>query len=148
MDGTDFPDDLLQTQRAWNATYRALAAPRPRNVSALRRRLLRLSAPAVRASVVAPVLDAGAGRPGGAAPPGPRSGAAAVNRRPQHLTAREEEILRAIRHSVQDRGEALSVRELARELGLRSPAPVAYHLEERGALVRDGRSWQSCRLTG
>ncbi|WP_399041775.1 hypothetical protein [Streptomyces sp. 3330] len=45
----------------------------------------------------------------------------------------------------------LSVRELARELGLRSPASVVYHLanlEERGALVRDGRSWQSCRLTG
>ncbi|WP_331740632.1 hypothetical protein OG613_46790 (plasmid) [Streptomyces sp. NBC_00015] len=43
------------------------------------------------------------------------------------------------------------MRELARELGLRSPASVAYHLanlEERGALVRDGRSWQSCRLTG
>ncbi|WP_063781206.1 LexA family protein [Streptomyces maremycinicus] len=74
-----------------------------------------------------------------------------MNRRPQHLTAREEETLCAIRHSIWDRGEALSVRELARELGLRSPASVAYHLanlEERGALVRDGRSWQSCRLTG
>ncbi|MEU9314039.1 hypothetical protein [Streptomyces sp. NPDC048256] len=43
MDGTDFPDDLLRTQHAWNATYRALATPRPRNVTALRRRLLRLS---------------------------------------------------------------------------------------------------------
>ncbi|MFE7931262.1 hypothetical protein ACFU6S_21480 [Streptomyces sp. NPDC057456] len=42
MDGTDFPQDLMQTQRAWNA-YRALAAPRPCNVTALRRRLLRLS---------------------------------------------------------------------------------------------------------
>ncbi|MFF3208738.1 hypothetical protein [Streptomyces sp. NPDC002962] len=71
-----------------------------------------------------------------------------MNRRPQHLTAREEEILRAIRHSVQDRGEALSVRQLAREIGLRSPASVAYHLEERGALVRDGRGRQICRLTG
>ncbi|KQX73163.1 hypothetical protein ASD48_39650 [Streptomyces sp. Root1310] len=78
-----------------------------------------------------------------------------MNRRPQHLTAREEEILRGIRrgirHSIQDRGVALSVGQLARELGLRSPASVAYHranLEERGALVRDGRSWQSCRLTG
>ncbi|MFH0180662.1 hypothetical protein ACIA6D_43105 [Streptomyces cacaoi] len=29
MDGTDFPHDLLQTQHAWNATYRALAAPCP-----------------------------------------------------------------------------------------------------------------------
>ncbi|MEU9272744.1 hypothetical protein AB0E04_46270 [Streptomyces sp. NPDC048251] len=81
----------------------------------------------------------------------PRAGAAVVNRRPQHLTAREEEILRAIRRSIQDRGEALSVRQLARETGLRSPASVAYHLanlEKRGALLRDGRSWQTCRLIG
>ncbi|QJT06565.1 hypothetical protein G9272_01350 [Streptomyces asoensis] len=67
------------------------------------------------------------------------------------MTAREEEIPRAIRRSIQDRGEALSVRQMAREIGLRSPASVAYHLanlEERGALVRDGRSWKTCRLTG
>ncbi|MGW7134327.1 LexA family protein [Streptomyces bobili] len=73
-----------------------------------------------------------------------------VNRRPAHLTAREEEILRVIRRSIQDRGEAMSVRELAREVGMRSTASVAYHLanlEKRGALVRDGRSWQTCRLT-
>ncbi|MGW1684283.1 hypothetical protein ACWCPO_06970 [Streptomyces albidoflavus] len=44
MDVTDFPDDLVQTQAAWNATYDALAAPRPRDTSALRRRLLLLSA--------------------------------------------------------------------------------------------------------
>jgi hypothetical protein len=43
MDATDFPDDLVQTQAAWNATYNALAAPRPRDTTALRRRLLRLS---------------------------------------------------------------------------------------------------------
>ncbi|MFG3013776.1 hypothetical protein ACGFZB_25715 [Streptomyces cinerochromogenes] len=43
MDVTDFPDDLVQTQAAWNATYDALAAPRPRDITALRRRLLRLS---------------------------------------------------------------------------------------------------------
>jgi hypothetical protein len=43
MDVTDFPDDLVQTQAAWNATYDALAAPRPRDTTALRRRLLRLS---------------------------------------------------------------------------------------------------------
>ncbi|MFD9436370.1 hypothetical protein [Streptomyces sp. NPDC060002] len=74
-----------------------------------------------------------------------------MNRRSEHLTAREEEILRAIRHSIQDRGEALSVRQLGREIGPRSPASVAYHLanlEERGALIREGRSWQTCRLTG
>ncbi|MFI9605321.1 hypothetical protein ACIHCX_36870 [Streptomyces sp. NPDC052043] len=33
----------MQTQAAWNATYAALAAPRPRDTTALRRRLLRLS---------------------------------------------------------------------------------------------------------
>ncbi len=43
MDATDFPDDLVQTQAAWNTTYDALAAPRPRDTAALRRRLLRLS---------------------------------------------------------------------------------------------------------
>lgn len=42
MDVTDFPDDLVQ-QAAWNATYQALAAPRPRDTTALRRRLLLLS---------------------------------------------------------------------------------------------------------
>lgn len=44
MDVTDFPDDLVQTQAAWNSTYKALAAPRPRDTTALRRRLLLLSA--------------------------------------------------------------------------------------------------------
>ncbi|MFJ8941091.1 hypothetical protein ACIRL0_36155 [Streptomyces sp. NPDC102365] len=43
MDVIDFPDDLVQTQAAWNATYDALAAPRPRDTTALRCRLLRLS---------------------------------------------------------------------------------------------------------
>ncbi|GAA5707471.1 hypothetical protein Save01_08338 [Streptomyces avermitilis] len=42
MDVTDFPDDLVQTQDAWNATYQALAAHRPRETTALRRRLLLL----------------------------------------------------------------------------------------------------------
>lgn len=44
MDVTDFPDDLVQTQAAWNATYAALATPHPRlDTATLRRRLLRLS---------------------------------------------------------------------------------------------------------
>ncbi|MET9513154.1 hypothetical protein ABZX62_32720 [Streptomyces flavidovirens] len=43
MDVTDFPDDLVQTQHAWNATYAALAVPRLRDTTALRRRLLLLS---------------------------------------------------------------------------------------------------------
>lgn len=43
MDVTDFPDDLVRTQAAWNATYEALAARRPGDTTALRRRLLLLS---------------------------------------------------------------------------------------------------------
>ncbi|GGZ42601.1 hypothetical protein [Streptomyces poonensis] len=42
MHATDFPDDLIQTQHAWTATYTALAV-RPDDTAALRRRLLRLS---------------------------------------------------------------------------------------------------------
>ncbi|MDR6981269.1 hypothetical protein J2X68_008012 [Streptomyces sp. 3330] len=33
---------------------------------------------------------------------------------------------------------------------MNSPASVVYHLrnlEERGALVRDGRDWRTCRLS-
>ncbi|MDG9687831.1 hypothetical protein QC334_34750 [Streptomyces sp. DH18] len=33
----------VQTQREWHATYRALAAPRPRHAAELRRRLLHLA---------------------------------------------------------------------------------------------------------
>ena len=72
-----------------------------------------------------------------------------MNRRPEHLTAREEEILSRIRRSIADRGEASSVRELGADVGLRSTASVVYHLknlEKRGALVRDGWSWRTCRL--
>ncbi|MFG3532693.1 hypothetical protein ACGF8B_39175 [Streptomyces sp. NPDC047917] len=39
-----FPDDLVRAQRDWLATYRQLAEPRPRHTTALRRRLLDLSA--------------------------------------------------------------------------------------------------------
>lgn len=72
-----------------------------------------------------------------------------MNRRPEHLTAREEQILRCIRRWIEERGEGPSVRQLADDIGLSSTASVAYHLgnlEERGALVRDGRGWRTCRL--
>ncbi|WP_434098461.1 hypothetical protein [Streptomyces mirabilis] len=41
MDSTDFSDDLVQMQHAWKAAYEALAAPWPRDTTALRRRLRR-----------------------------------------------------------------------------------------------------------
>lgn len=43
MDAPDFPDDLVQTQRAFNAAYAALAMSLPRDTTALRRHLLHLS---------------------------------------------------------------------------------------------------------
>ncbi|MET9554536.1 hypothetical protein [Streptomyces sp. NPDC006645] len=43
MSARPFPDDLVRTQRAWTATYQALAVCRPTDHTLLRRRLLRLS---------------------------------------------------------------------------------------------------------
>ncbi|MEU3838348.1 hypothetical protein [Streptomyces microflavus] len=43
MDHLRFPDDLIRAQQQWHDTYRALAAPRPRPATELRRRLLALS---------------------------------------------------------------------------------------------------------
>ncbi|GAA3015328.1 hypothetical protein [Streptomyces fulvorobeus] len=43
MEHFPFPDDLVQTQRAWLVAYRELATPRPARTTTLRRRLLALS---------------------------------------------------------------------------------------------------------
>ncbi|MFD4976626.1 hypothetical protein [Streptomyces sp. NPDC058424] len=72
-----------------------------------------------------------------------------MNRRPDHLTEREEEILRCIRGWIEDKGEGPSVRQLGHAVGMRSTASVAYHLahlERSGALIRDGRGWNTSRL--
>ncbi|MFJ6564752.1 hypothetical protein ACIQMV_33865 [Streptomyces sp. NPDC091412] len=74
---------------------------------------------------------------------------AVVNRRPEHLTERAGEILRCIRRWIEERGEGPSVRQLAQAIGMGSTASVAYHLanlERSGALIRDGRGWNTCRL--
>ncbi|MGW0771821.1 hypothetical protein [Streptomyces sp. NPDC002676] len=52
MDVTDFPDDLVQTQAAWNATYQALAAPPPTR----HHRPAPPPAAPVRTAVVAPLV--------------------------------------------------------------------------------------------
>jgi hypothetical protein len=44
MDSTPFPYDLVQAQHDWNTTYRALTTSGNRPTTALRRRLLDLSA--------------------------------------------------------------------------------------------------------
>jgi SOS-response transcriptional repressor LexA len=72
-----------------------------------------------------------------------------VNRCPEHLTEREEKFLRCIRRWIEDRGEGSLVRQLAHAVGMRSTASVAYHLpnlERSGALICDGRGWNTCRL--
>ncbi|MFB9639646.1 LexA family protein [Streptomyces spiralis] len=43
-----------------------------------------------------------------------------MNRRPDHLTDREEQILRCIRRWIEDTGEGPSVRQLAHAVGMRS----------------------------
>ncbi|MFJ2851292.1 MULTISPECIES: hypothetical protein [Streptomyces] len=43
MDRFPFPDDLIAAQLEWHGAYHALAVPRPRHVTELRRRLLLLS---------------------------------------------------------------------------------------------------------
>ncbi|MFG2386033.1 LexA family protein [Streptomyces avermitilis] len=72
-----------------------------------------------------------------------------MNRRPAHLTVREEQILACIRLSIAERGDSPTISEIGQAVGLRSKGSVAYHLrnlEERGVLIRDGRSWRTCRL--
>ncbi|WP_413755086.1 LexA family protein [Streptomyces sp. MMBL 11-3] len=72
-----------------------------------------------------------------------------MSRRPAHLTEREEQILLCIRRSIRDQGEGLTVAQIGAAVGLASKSSVAYHLrhlEERGALVRDGYGWRTCRL--
>ncbi|ALO91321.1 hypothetical protein SHL15_0107 [Streptomyces hygroscopicus subsp. limoneus] len=76
----DFPDDLVRTQAAWNATYQALAAPRPLR----HRRPASPPAAPFRTAVAAPLLaddPLGAGGTLRAAPAGPRPGS-----RPGRLT--------------------------------------------------------------
>ncbi|MEV5012025.1 hypothetical protein [Streptomyces sp. NPDC055692] len=76
-------------------------------------------------------------------------GTPAAQHAPEHLSEREEEILRCIRRWIEDKGEGPSGRQLAHAVGMRSTASVAYHLanlERSGALIRDGRGWNTCRL--
>ncbi|WSA81718.1 hypothetical protein OG930_43235 [Streptomyces sp. NBC_01799] len=69
----------------------------------------------------------------------------------ERLTARQESVLRAIRDAIADTGDAPTIREISRRVGLPSIGQVAYQLgrlEKLGLISRDGRHWRSCRLTG
>jgi SOS-response transcriptional repressor LexA len=73
-----------------------------------------------------------------------------LNRRPEHLTEREGQILAVVRRWIAEHGEGPSIRQIADAVGMKSTSSVAYHLNnlkrERGVLVRDGRGWRTCRL--
>lgn len=67
-----------------------------------------------------------------------------------HLTDRQERILRAIRDCIADTGEGPSIRQLGERVGLSSSSSVAYQLgrlEEAGLVSRSGRRWRDCRMT-
>ncbi|MGW5258915.1 LexA family protein [Streptomyces sp. NPDC004012] len=58
----------------------------------------------------------------------------------EHLTEQQERIVRYIRERITDTGEAPTVREIGRHIGLSSVSAVHYQLrqcEEKGAIVRE-----------
>lgn len=66
-----------------------------------------------------------------------------------HLTAMQERILRVIRTSITDRGEAPTVLEIGAAVGLHSRSSVHYQLvelETKGAIARDPRRPRGIRL--
>lgn len=73
-----------------------------------------------------------------------------MNRRPEHLIEREEQILRCMRRWIAEHREGPSIRQIASAVGFSSASSVAHHLgnleKQRGALVRDGRGQRTCRL--
>ncbi|MDX3772089.1 MULTISPECIES: MarR family transcriptional regulator [unclassified Streptomyces] len=55
------------------------------------------------------------------------------------------------RDAIADTGDAPTVREIGRRVGLSSTGSVAYQLgrlEKLGLISRNGRHWRSCRLSG
>ncbi|MGW3723452.1 LexA family protein [Streptomyces sp. NPDC005133] len=67
----------------------------------------------------------------------------------ERLTVRQESVLRAIRDVIADTGDAPTIREIGRRVGLFSTGSVAYQLgrlEKLGLISRTERRWRSCRL--
>ncbi|MEV7197360.1 hypothetical protein AB0N81_37000 [Streptomyces sp. NPDC093510] len=66
-------------------------------------------------------------------------------------TDRQQAVLSCIRAHILDQGEAPSVREIGRAVGLSSPSSVLYQLrrlEQAGAVVRaSGTGWRDYRLS-
>ncbi|MET7609442.1 MarR family transcriptional regulator [Streptomyces avermitilis] len=72
-----------------------------------------------------------------------------MRRKLEYLSARQQEILACIRRWIVEHGEAPTVREIARTVGLSSTSSVAYQLrqlEERGEITREAGQHRSARL--
>lgn len=68
----------------------------------------------------------------------------------EHLTDTQERILACIRRAIVDSGEAPSVAEIGRAVGMRSRASVHYQLGElqsKGAIIRTPGEYRGIRLT-
>lgn len=73
-----------------------------------------------------------------------------ANHRVDYLTGTQEQILRCIRESIAERGEAPTVREIGQRVGLRSRSSVHYHLgriEALGYIAREPHRPRGIRLT-
>jgi SOS-response transcriptional repressor LexA len=71
-----------------------------------------------------------------------------ANRKVEHLTDRQEQILRHIRRAIAVDGDAPTVAELAAAVGMR-PSSVHYQLREletKGAIVREPGTARGIRL--
>jgi repressor LexA len=67
----------------------------------------------------------------------------------EHLTDTQERILRCIRDTIADRGEAPTVQEIGDQVGMRSRASVHYQLgelETKGAIHREHGRRRGIRL--
>lgn len=71
-----------------------------------------------------------------------------ANHKVEHLTDRQEQILRHIRRAIAVEGDAPTVAELAAAVGMR-PSSVHYQLREletKGAIVRESGQARGIRL--
>jgi SOS-response transcriptional repressor LexA len=69
--------------------------------------------------------------------------------RSDHLTPAQERVLRYIRQTIIDHGEAPTIREIGSALGMRSPATVHEQLGElaaKGAIIREPHRSRGIRL--
>ncbi|MEU7484254.1 MarR family transcriptional regulator [Streptomyces sp. NPDC042319] len=67
----------------------------------------------------------------------------------EELSERQERMLACIREWIAEHGEAPTVREIGRRVGLSSPSSALYQLrqlEEHGLIVRTGERTRSYRL--